>query len=144
MFLMNVQKCFEVQKTDLMQEFRNSLQSVSVLCHDVSSKILVENFWTKNEYCQEFARVSYEDLQKFVSKFFRKMKVHVLVQGNMTKNQVEQAVVEIENALSCEPIDYVSQVTSFNQINNFDRFDHICRNTNKNCADTKFLWGRKL
>lgn len=115
-FLEADESSFEVQRSNLMQQLQNSLQSVTTLCNDVSSKILVENIWTKNEYLQELPRVSNEDLQKFVSKFFKKMKVHVLVQGNITKNLVEQAVNKIENALSCEPIDYVSQITA--QLNN--------------------------
>lgn len=101
---------FEAQKNDLKDGFKNSIQSVNSLAKNVFTKVLTNDFWMDTESYEEIDRISFDNLQKFVTKLFRQMKIQVLVQGNVTKLQAEEVAAKLASNLACESIDYVSKL----------------------------------
>lgn len=128
---------FEAQKNDLKNDYKNFLQSASLLSQDIFKKIIFDNYWMNVEHFEEIDRVSLDDLQKFVSKIFLKMKAQILVQGNVTRQQAEETVAKFQTLLEFEAIDYVS--SEFNVFKRKFNFK-ICSHLSQNFVAFKFRW----
>lgn len=98
---------FEVQRAEMKKNYGNQLMSSSNLRIDFSTKILSNNYYTDLEYYEIIDTISLEHVQKFASKFFKEFKMHVLVQGNITRSQAEKIVENLEENLGGNPLDGV-------------------------------------
>ncbi|CRK88532.1 CLUMA_CG002282, isoform A [Clunio marinus] len=96
---------FEMVKDQIKKSHRTMLQSSITLSNELIPKVLQHNFWLIYEKYKIIDNVKLEDIQKFSTKFFRHMKVQVLVQGNITKAQSLDIFKELENNLTCEPLE---------------------------------------
>lgn len=97
---------FEVLRADIKKTLYNSLVKVKSLSGEYFSDSLRENHWSEYELFQDVDKVSLEEIQKFQQKFFRQLKIKMLVEGNMTKAQTEPVVAMLRENLNPEPIDY--------------------------------------
>jgi nardilysin len=99
------QSIFDTIKPQYKKRYFNYLSNPNVLSDDFLGEILNDDFFHYFELYKEVDSITFENLQKFISEFFRMMKIKVLVQGNLTKSQA----LEIGNILkinfACEPLD---------------------------------------
>lgn len=100
-----VESVFEMQKQEMKKNFGNSLLNNDVLCTDQLSSLLVNEHWTDYDFYKGIERVSFAGMRIFQQNFFHQMKVQVLMQGNITKNQAEQVVNDLVSNFSCGPLD---------------------------------------
>ena len=100
---------FEAQKAHMKNRLKNYIQNVRSVGKDIYAKITTNDSWMTTEIYEELDRVTFEDVQKFIPKILKQLKIRVLVQGNLTKAQTEEVVIKIEEHFSCQPIDYVSK-----------------------------------
>lgn len=98
---------FEAQKAH-MKNMKNSIQNIDSVSREMFTKITTNDSWMTTEIYEEFDRVTLEDVQKFIPKILKQLKIQVLIQGNLTKAQAEETVEKIEKHFACQPIDYVS------------------------------------
>lgn len=99
---------FEMQRAEMKKNYGNGIQSTRNLNLDYVSKILRSDYWMDYEFYQHIDHVSLENIQKFMEKIFRQMKIQILVQGNLTKAHAQEVVTILERNTSCEPLDAVS------------------------------------
>lgn len=102
------QATFDTQKAEIKKNYGNSLLNPGTLSINYTSKTLTNEYWSTYDCYQDIEKVSLEDMQMFIQKFFRKTKIQILVQGNMTKDQSLEIVTLLERNLSCQPLDTVS------------------------------------
>lgn len=95
---------FEVQRAEMKKNYANQLLSTSNLRIDFSTKILSNNYFTDLEYYEIIDTISLDDVQRFAFKFFEEFKMHVLVQGNITRSQACQIVENLEENLGGDPL----------------------------------------
>lgn len=98
-------KIFESCRTQMKKQYYNYLRDVEALNGEFLKEILYEKFHHDHELLQEVDKVSFEHLQKFLLKFFSKLKIHVLVQGNIRKSQALNVVKILQENISCQPLD---------------------------------------
>lgn len=98
---------FEMQKAEMKKNFGNRLLSAETLELDYSTKVLRQDYWTSLEYFRAIDEVAIEEMQKFMLKFFRQMKIQVLVQGNITKSQAMEILATLQKNLECDALDEV-------------------------------------
>ena len=104
---------FNLHKTEIKKNYVNALQDVEALAKDYFDEVLSDNHHTMLEYYQEIDRTLFDDMQKLVQKAFEQTKMHVLVQGNVTKNQAEEIVSNIVSNLDGEPLHEVNLNQTF-------------------------------
>lgn len=99
------QSIFDLEKSHLKKNYRNSLLGNRHLSTELFNEILRVDYYTDFELYEEIDNISIESLQKFTQMFFRKLKVQVLVQGNMTKAQALNIAGILQTHVACEPLD---------------------------------------
>ena len=94
-----------------MKEYKKSLQNCSLnagyfgndeLCH-----ILRNCYHTGYELVRVIDKLSFEGLKQIIEEFFKHLKVQILAQGNITKEQTEKVVEIFKNNFKCEAVDEV-------------------------------------
>lgn len=98
---------FDLVKTQLKKKFIAEFKNVEVLASQMYDKIIMHDHYTNYDHYQQIDRATFESLQRFVHKFFEKIQVQVLVQGNLTKTQAQEIVGNLETNLNGEPNDEV-------------------------------------
>ena len=104
------EEMFDVQKAELKKDLLNSFFTASSIKSNLSSKTLRTDFWTDFDKLNEIDKISFETLQKFLEKFYRKTKIQVLIQGNMLKAQADEIVKVLETELTNEPLETVRRL----------------------------------
>lgn len=96
---------FETQKAAIKRRYFNGSLNSDDLLSDVFDKVICESFFTDYELYKEIDNITFEDLQKFVHKFFQKLKIQVLVQGNLRRSQAINILSLLKANFECEPLD---------------------------------------
>ena len=102
---------FELQKAEMKKDLMNSALSPRSIQFDLLSKSLKNEYWTDFDKYNEIDKISFETLQKFLEKFYRKTKIQVLIQGNILKTQTDEIVKILEMELTNEPLETVRLCT---------------------------------
>lgn len=95
---------FNTLKEDLKESYSEKLMKSNGLNGETTERVLLFNHYTLHDVYSEISKVSFEDLREFSSKFFQKMKMEILSQGNITKNQTVNVVKILQSNLSSEPL----------------------------------------
>lgn len=95
---------FNTLKEDLKESYSEKLMKSNGLNGETTERVLLFNHYTLYDVYSEIDKVSFEDLREFSSKFFQKMKMEILSQGNITKNQTVNVVKILQSNLSSEPL----------------------------------------
>lgn len=115
---------FEVQKERKKKLLSNFLLKASGLSSDFTSKVIQTGFWTDLDYLNEIDKITFDTMQKFMEKFFKRTKAQILVQGNILRSQALEVVNILEKNLQTEALGKVRndllempflQVFSFNR-----------------------------
>lgn len=91
-------------KEALSESFSESAQKTYNLQSDLTEKLLLKVAFTDIELFHELGNISLEGLKTFTLKFFSHLKIKILAQGNVTKNQALNAVEIIRRNLNCERV----------------------------------------
>lgn len=93
-------------KDDLKEVYSESMMTTFEFGGDYSDKVLLDSKFTSFDLHNEVDNLTLENIQKFTAKFFSQLKVQVLGQGNVTKNQTLQVVQSIQALKINEAADY--------------------------------------
>jgi secreted Zn-dependent insulinase-like peptidase len=94
-------------KAEFKKSFQYGLTKPEHLCKEFLTEVIREDFLHDLEHYNTIDVLSFENFQKFVPKFFRKMKVQVLMQGNVTKAQALNFIEILKENIACESLDDV-------------------------------------
>jgi nardilysin len=99
------QSLFDTIKAQSKKRYFNSLLDSDDLNDEFLKEVLNDDYYHNFELYKEIDNIAFENLQKFVPKFFRMMKIKVLIQGNVTKNQALAIGNILKTNFACEPLD---------------------------------------
>lgn len=89
------------------ENFINGLRQVRGLGREYTSKILAAKFHLDYDMFKVLDQINHLDVQRFVPKLFKRMKIKILAQGNITADQTKRVVNIFETNLDCQPYDEV-------------------------------------
>lgn len=95
---------FELQKEEKKKSLSNSMLKGRNLSFDFASKLMETDYWTDLDYYNEIDKISFETMQKFMEKFFRRIKIQILAQGNILRAQALEVVDILEKNLHTEAL----------------------------------------
>lgn len=101
------QSVFETYKKQFKKSCFNKMISSKELNRDCRLNIVEKNHQTFYSRYLAVNDLTFEDLQKYSEKFFDKLKVQTLIQGNFKPFEAEQMVKYIINNLKCSAIEKV-------------------------------------
>jgi secreted Zn-dependent insulinase-like peptidase len=90
---------FQNIKKNMKQTLEGKFMTTYTLSSEYAQKLLLEKNFDSLDLYRNVDNISLEDLQKFSPKFFRKMKMEVLSQGNITKDQTLNIVEIVQVSL---------------------------------------------
>jgi secreted Zn-dependent insulinase-like peptidase len=85
---------FQTIKKNMKETLEEKFMTTYTLASEHAQQLLLEKNFSFLDLYRNIDNMSLEDLQKFSPKFFRKMRMEVLSQGNITKDQTLN-IVEI-------------------------------------------------
>lgn len=91
------------------ENFIIGLRQVRGLGREYTSKILAEKFHLDYDMYKVLDEINHLDVQRFVPKLLKKMKIKVLAQGNIISDQVKRIVSILETNLECHPYEEVCE-----------------------------------
>lgn len=94
---------FEISKEQMIEYYANLLVYIDNLNSDFMDKTLLNIYFSPFDVLVEFDSISYNSVKSFISNFLQNMKMEILAQGNITKDQTLAVVKIIQNNLKCEP-----------------------------------------
>lgn len=100
---------FEVYKAKVSNSFKNSLVNGN-FTSNLLQHITSQNEFYDYEFYHLIGRVTYENIEKFIDKVFKKLRIKVLIQGNMLKDEALEVTNIILNSFDAQPLDDVSEV----------------------------------
>lgn len=103
---------FNILKKDLKDSFYEMLNSTAVFSNGIMEKLLIKDNFSRYELYHEIDNVTYEGLKEFAAKFFKNLKVQVLIQGNMRKSEGSAITQLVLNNLKCEHLVDMFEVKS--------------------------------
>lgn len=89
------------------ESFITNLRSVRQLGREYTSKIMAEKFYLDYDMFKVLDQINHLDVQRFIPKLFKKMKIKILAQGNITADQVKRVVNIFETNIECQPYEEV-------------------------------------
>lgn len=102
-----------------MKEYKKSLHNCSLnpgyFGGDELCRILQNCYHTGYELVKLIDELSFEGLNEIIKVLFKKLKIQILAQGNITKNQTEKVVDIFRKNFKCEALD---EVNNFNNLIN--------------------------
>lgn len=96
---------FESQKKLLKKRYFNNSLNAGSLSTSLYTKILSNDEFTDFDLLSVIDGISFENLQRFVSKFFKKLKIQVLVEGNLRRIQAMNILSILKANIECDPLD---------------------------------------
>jgi nardilysin len=99
------QSKFDTVKAQQKEQFFNRLLGSNHLNIAYLIDIISSDYYHDLELYKEIDGITFENLQKFVAKYFSQMKLKVLVQGNMTKDQALNVANIIKTNFAFEPLE---------------------------------------
>jgi nardilysin len=99
------QSNFDTFKAQQKEKFSNRILESDNLNSEYLIEIISSDYYHDLEKYQKIDGITFENLQKFVAKYFSQMKIKVLVQGNMTKDQALNAANIIKTNFAFEPLE---------------------------------------
>lgn len=96
---------FETIKTQQKNRYFNNSMESDNLSNDFLKEILKDDFYLDLEILKTFNSITFENLQKYIPKFFRMMKIKILIQGNITKAQALNVAEILKTNFMCEGLD---------------------------------------
>lgn len=96
---------FETRKEKMRKNYFNNILEANVLERNVFNDAIREDFDNDCDLLREVDNISFEDLQKFARKFLRKLKIQVLVQGNLRRVHAMNILALLKANFECEPLD---------------------------------------
>lgn len=96
---------FNTIKEKMKTNYYKKLLRGGILSNDYFSKVLLERHGTKYELYEEIGEVTLSEVKDLMLKFFQKLKVEALVQGNMTKDQAVKILDTVEANLNFEHLE---------------------------------------
>lgn len=104
---------FEQYVNQQKENFIIGLRQVRGLGREYTSKILAEKFHLDYDMFKVLDQINHLDVQRFVPKLLKKMKIKILVQGNITSEHVKRIVNIFETTLECQPYEEVRKNFQF-------------------------------
>ena len=96
---------FKAIKEDLKQGYSERLlNQFGGLNAEYFTKALLKRHHTSLELYHEADNFTLEDLEHFSTKFFKKLSIEILVQGNMTRSQTLSVIEIVKTNLNVEPL----------------------------------------
>lgn len=96
---------FDVEKTTMEQDSFNSLLDCDSLNEECLAQLLEDVHFNPLDLLAALKSIRLEGVQKFVAKLFGKLKIQMLMQGNITKSQALKIVDVVRSNVNCEPIE---------------------------------------
>lgn len=101
------ESAFDQYVNQQKENFITGLRQVRALGREYTSKILAEKFHLDYDMFKVLDQINHLDVQRFVPKLLKKMKIKILAQGNITADQVKRVVNIFETNLECQPYEEV-------------------------------------
>ena len=98
---------FEHYVNQQKENFIMALRSAAGLGKEYTQKIMSEKFHLDYDMFKILDQINHLDVQRFIPKLLKKMKIKVLAQGNITSDQVKKVVNILETILECQPYEEV-------------------------------------
>lgn len=107
---------FEQFRVEQKEEFISSLKSIRTLGSEYFGKLMVNNFHLDYDMYKLMDQISFEDVQKILPKVLKKLKLKILAQGNITKEETLKVVDLLNTNIDFEPYDEVRKKLRINLI----------------------------
>lgn len=99
------QSTFETKKAFFKKRLYNNLLAASTLNNDMLTEILTDGYFSDIEIYNGVETVAFENFQQIISKYFSRLKINVLVHGNMTKAQALKIANILQSNIACDPLE---------------------------------------
>lgn len=98
-------KYFESVVNEIKLKYKRSMAGVKQLNTDTVDEVLSDSYEHDIEIYEKVKQITFNDLKMFVPKFFRKMKVMILVQGNVRRSEAKNLLKIVQENFPIEAIE---------------------------------------
>lgn len=100
---------FDVYKTEISENNKSALLE-GYFTTKLLDSLSIQNVYNHYESYNVIRNITYEHLEKFIEKFFKKLRMKILIQGNVVKEEAMEITSIILNNINAEPLDNVRKL----------------------------------